>query len=228
MRRLAVLVMLALCLTGGASAAPTEDIFVQHQRLMYEAITRGDAQRVKMLLKTPYIDPDGFDVKLSRREGSPYLLLALSSRRNLEIFDILVAAGARVSSTEGPPNTSPIHYAVLNHLPDLMDFVLDRAAVEHPKCRGESPRTPRCDAWREFLDIPTNGLNLVAFCFIGGGGEPLTPNFRNWCLKTLLEAGLDPNVRRGQGPNKSIAWYVKTLGSDRDRAVFVERGGILE
>jgi hypothetical protein len=88
----AVFVISIFCIfSTEASTAPVPDPFVEHGKLMVDAIQRSDLRRVQMLLKTPYIDPNGY------KDGGrlfSFVRLVLGTVQPIPILTALIGAGA--------------------------------------------------------------------------------------------------------------------------------------
>ncbi|KAK3771370.1 hypothetical protein RRG08_050421 [Elysia crispata] len=162
------------------------------QSLVETGIRTGDSKIVQFLVD------HGADINKPCRRGTPALLIALNTRKDCNMLDmvtLLVENGACVNRI--PPNKTPLIVALENeycHL-DVIQYLLEKGADVNGDADHWSP-TPLVAALNRYPPFSGNQF------------------FGQSLLEVLLQAGADPNRREYDGSTAlHIAMRMNDLGS---------------
>jgi hypothetical protein len=167
---------------------PVEDLFLQHRRLMNQAIVQNNVDRVRALLTTPYVE-----VNEAVDSGiTPYAYRAFELN-HVEIAKILVDAGADILNTWYVPFT-PLHSAVLNRGVDALRFLIDfyTARYKGRKKEMEERMNPQCQISGHEGATPL--LYVVETFGSKGDTKEERQAVASQMIRLLVDNGADPNA----------------------------------
>jgi ankyrin repeat protein len=200
-RLLVVTICLIAAAGGGITAAfAVPDLFAQHRSMMSAAIKNHDITKIKLLLKTNYIDVD----------EQIYLSSAIGLHEQ-DVVTLFLAAGANLFQTF-PNGSSYLHFAILAGDVDMVRFLIAKAKAIPPTWSAAELDVTTFQHW---INAPDAGERTPLLCVVLC--TQYAPADRLALIKLLVENGANPNFTMSNDQNL-IGTLTAMKGTEQDRA----------
>jgi ankyrin repeat protein len=134
--------------------------------------------------------------------GTNNIITAIK-QHNAEMVSVLIQSGANVNESDPETGATPLHIAVFEEQPKIVELLLNN---------GASPQAQTCDGSTPLHWIGTNDYDLVSELLVNAGASLNVQNNEGWTplhnmvhrfnmnrVRFLLTQGADPNLQNNEG-----------------------------
>lgn len=192
-----------------------QDPFGQHRRLMLEALQHQDVFKIKALLKTLYIDPNGSYTDSRASDTAPVSFLSSAAGTgNPEIVQAFFDAGATVLAGTPPGVVSPLFQAARSRSATVRRMLIEHAIEKESASPGEV---------HHLLNRrhPTTQNTVLVECLAGPlPAGPATTDYE--CLTDFIEHSVDPDLTDSIG--HTPLWHAARLNDEKAMRILIAGG----
>jgi hypothetical protein len=198
----------------GGTVCHAQQAVEQHRLLMREALQHQDLSKVRAMLKTPYVDPNGSYTDSRVAGGRPVTFLsAAAGTGNPELVQAFFDAGATVLAGTPPSSLSPLFLAARSRSAQVRHMLVEHA-------REKESATP--EEWHNFLNRrdPVTQNTVLVECL--AGSLPAGPATTDYDCLTEFTGSVDPNL--GDSEGHTPLWHAARLNDERAVRVLIAGG----